>query len=181
MPRLRAALASVSCLMLVVPDVDAGRRRHRIELDLELVELELFLDGVDDAVTDVNRKADRLLVVVQIGKRNRRVAEADGDRAGLLDFFQRAFELFGVGLPDAESSGEREAHHTQVFHSGSPPLDDFRNACKNRAGMSLPAVIRPPAHAMTGPLHGPASPTSRRSQDPGNPKAWRIPSSAPRP
>jgi len=32
---------------------------HRIELTSSFVELELFLDGVDDRLTDVNRKADR--------------------------------------------------------------------------------------------------------------------------
>src|SRR6202011_6158980 len=87
---------------------NAGRRRHRIKLDLELVEIELLFHGVDDLVTDVNRKADRLLTVVQIGKRNRRVAVAKGDRAGFLDVLQRPRELFGADLPGRERGGERK-------------------------------------------------------------------------
>ena len=73
-----------------------------VRFDLELVELELLLHGVDDFVTDVHRKPDRLLVVVQIGKWNRRVAIAKGDRAGFLDFPQRPRELFGAGLRGTE-------------------------------------------------------------------------------
>ena len=41
------------------------RGGDRIELDLELVELELLLYRVDDPVADVDREADRLLVLVE--------------------------------------------------------------------------------------------------------------------
>ena len=88
---------------------DAGRRGHRIELDLELVELELLLHGVDDLVADVHREPDRLLVVVEIGERDRGVAEAERDRAGVLDLLQRAGQLLGAGLADDEARGERKA------------------------------------------------------------------------
>src|SRR5205823_2993696 len=98
---------------------NAGRRRHRIELDRELVELEFVLHGVDDSVTDVDRKSDRLLDVIEIRERDRRVAVADGDGAGFLDLFERPGELFGVGLP-ANASGEHEADHTWAFHTCSP-------------------------------------------------------------
>jgi hypothetical protein len=99
---------------------DTGRRRHRIELDRELVELELRLHSADDRQADIDRKADRFLVVVQIGERDRRVAVADGDGAGFLDFLQRPRQLFGVGLRGAECGGDHEADHTQMFHSSLP-------------------------------------------------------------
>src|SRR5207245_897079 len=97
--------------------------RHWIEFHRELVELELLLHGIDDPGTDVDRKADRLLVVIEIGERDRGVAVADVDGAGLLDLFQRAGELFGAGWSGREQSGERKADHTQAFHTCSPRLD----------------------------------------------------------
>src|ERR1700674_2140877 len=103
---------------------NAGRRRHRSEFNRELVELELFLHGVDDFVTDVHGKPDRLLVVVEIGKWNRRVAIAKGDRASFLDFSQRPRELFSAGLCGTNSCGGRKANHTQSLHSYSPRSDD---------------------------------------------------------
>ena len=102
---------------------NSGRRRHRIEFDRELVELELVLHGIDDFVTDIDRKADRLLVVVEIGKWNRRVAVTDGDGSGFLDFFERPRELLGIGLPGTDRGGERKTDHTQAFHSFSPHDD----------------------------------------------------------
>ncbi len=97
-----------------------GRRRHRIEFDREFVELELVLHGIDDFVTDIDRKADRLLVVVEVGKWNRRVAVADDDGAGFLDFSERPRELLGIGLPGTDRGGERKTDHTQAFHWFSP-------------------------------------------------------------
>ena len=50
-----------------VPLAISGMRVDEVtglSFDLELVELQLFLHGVDDLVTDVHRKADRLLIVV---------------------------------------------------------------------------------------------------------------------
>src|SRR5215212_9852457 len=89
-----------------------GRRGDGIELDLELVELELLLYRVDDLVTDVHRKTDRLLVIVEIGKRYRGVAMTEGDRAVFLDVLQRARELLGIRLPRTERGGKRQANHT---------------------------------------------------------------------
>ena len=86
-----------------------GRRGHRIELDLELAELEFVLHGIDDLVANVHRKADRLLTIVEIGERDRGVAEAERDRTGLLDVLQCARQLFGTGLADAKCSRNRKA------------------------------------------------------------------------
>ena len=194
MPRFCAALASVSCLMLVVPAVEttdlplrssidlmlarllgdvaaggqevgvgegdlllalgivggraafevdgavghqrnAGRRGHRIELDLELVELELLLHGVDDLVADVHREADRLLVVVEIGERDRGIAEAERDGAGVLDVLQRAGQLLGAGLADDEGRGERKADVTEMFHFFSPFRMMRPDASTSRPGL----------------------------------------------
>src|SRR6185437_16610470 len=93
-----------------------GRGGDRNELDLELVELEFLLYGIDDPVADVDCKADRLRIVVQIGKRNRRVAVAYGDRARFLDVLQRPRQFLGSRLSRAERGSERQANHAQVFH-----------------------------------------------------------------
>ncbi|GAA0006169.1 hypothetical protein BRDID11002_61730 [Bradyrhizobium diazoefficiens] len=96
------------------------RRGHRIELDLELVELEFLLHGVDDLVADVHREPDRLLVVVQIGERDGGVAEAQRDGTGVLDVLQRAGQLLGPGLADDEGRGEREPDVTEMLHFFGP-------------------------------------------------------------
>src|SRR6266403_5890049 len=120
---------------------NSGRRRYRIEFDRELVELELVLHGIDDLVTYVDRKDDRLLVVIEIGKWNRRVAVADGDGAGFLDFFERPREFLGIGLPGTERGGERKTDHTQAFHSFSP-RDECAVLTVWTATEQLPAAIR---------------------------------------
>src|SRR5712675_3741331 len=99
---------------------NAGRRRHRSEFNRELVELELFLHGVDDFVTDVHGKTDRLLVVVEIRKWNRRIAIAKADRAGFLDLSQRPRKLFGGGRCGTYSCDHRKANHTRSLHWYSP-------------------------------------------------------------
>src|SRR6185369_4926473 len=58
---------------------------------LDAGEFELLLDRAHDAHADVDRVADRLLLVVVVGERDRRVAMADGDGAGLLDLVEGAF------------------------------------------------------------------------------------------
>ena len=65
---------------------DAGRRGDRVELDLELRQLQVRLHRVDDLQADLHRVADRLLVVVEVGEGHRGVAVADGDRAVSLIF-----------------------------------------------------------------------------------------------
>ena len=99
-------------------------------------------------------KTDRPLVVVQIGKRNRRVAEADRDDAGLLDFPERARELFGIRLRGTKSCGERKSHHTQAFHSYSPRPDNCGNACTVQSGNKTQPLSRLTTryYARTGPL-----------------------------
>ncbi len=99
---------------------NARRRGDRIELHFELVELQLLLHRIDDAITDVHGEADRLLVVVEIGKRNRRIAIADGDGAGFLDVLQRSGELLRHGGACAQSAGQGNGHHFSdvwiIFH-----------------------------------------------------------------
>src|SRR5882724_10116803 len=125
---------------------NAGRRSHRSEFNRKLVELELFLHGVDDFVTDVHGKPDRLLVVVEIGKWNRRIAIAKADRAGFLDLSQRPRELFGAGLCGTNSCGDRKAIHTQSLHWCSPRSDDpGRNRVYRRH--ALPKFARWPGRA----------------------------------
>ena len=58
-------------------------------LHLEGRQVELGLDGIDDLVADVDVVADRLLLVVEIGKRDGRFADAHGDAARLLHFLER--------------------------------------------------------------------------------------------
>ena len=45
---------------------NAGGRRHRVQFDRQPVELQLLLHGIDDFVADVDRKSDRLLIVVEV-------------------------------------------------------------------------------------------------------------------
>ncbi|MGY4450230.1 hypothetical protein ACVWZR_004890 [Bradyrhizobium sp. i1.3.1] len=63
-----------------------------------------------------NREPDGLLVVVEIGERDRGIAEAERDGAGVLDVLQRAGQLLGPGLADGEGRGEREADATEMSH-----------------------------------------------------------------
>ena len=116
---------------------DAGRRGHRVELDLELVELELLLHGVDDLVADVHREADGLLVVIEIGERDRGVAEAQRDGASVLDVLQRAGQLLGPGLADDEGRGERESDATEMFHFFVPFQDDAAGCKHKSAGIRM--------------------------------------------
>src|SRR6202042_2275740 len=63
-------------------DVDRpvlNERNLRAELDrlepgLNRRKLQLFLDRIDDPAAEVHREADRLLIVVEIGKRHRNIA-----------------------------------------------------------------------------------------------------------
>ncbi len=107
---------------------DTGRRGHRVELDLELVELELLLHGIDDLVADVHGVADGLLVVVEIGERDRGIAVAERDRAGVLDVLQRAGQLLGLSLARAERGGEREANEIFACHTSTPSWNGRLNA-----------------------------------------------------
>ena len=99
---------------------NAGRRRHRIELDLELVELELLLHGIDDLAADVHGVADRLLVVIEIGEGDRRIAEAERDGAGILDVLQRSGEFLRHRRRSAQRAGQQTADNMTVFHVTSP-------------------------------------------------------------
>jgi len=69
-------------------------------------------------------KPDGLLVVVEIGERDRGVAEAERNGAGVLDVLERAGQLLGPGLADGEGRGEREADATEMFHVLVPFQDD---------------------------------------------------------
>src|SRR5262249_4107315 len=82
---------------------NAGSRGDRIELDLQLVELELALHRVDDPVAEIHRIADDLLLVVVIGERHGRFAMSQRDRAGVLDLLERAGEFLG----ERRSGGQR--------------------------------------------------------------------------
>src|SRR5882757_7867929 len=143
---------------------DAGRRRHRIELDLELVELELFLHGLDDLVADVHREADRLLVFVQIGKRDRGVAETERDRPGLLDVLQCPCQLLSPRPARAKRGGERKAQYSQLFHVSAPDFSMIFPECLHKPGRNRmyqieaygPPTASPVARRQT--LFWPASP-----------------------
>src|SRR5262249_29313765 len=87
------------------------------EFDLELVKLELLLHGIHDAKADVDREAYRFLVIVEIGKRDGRVAIADDDGAALLDLLECPGELLCIGLRGTEGGGHHQAHHRQALHS----------------------------------------------------------------
>jgi hypothetical protein len=73
-------------------------------LDVDSRHPQLGLDRIDDFQAQVHGIADRPLLVVVIGKRDRGVAVADRDRAAVLDFRERAF-LRGGGIGESESQG----------------------------------------------------------------------------
>ncbi len=99
---------------------DAGGGGHRIELDLELVELELGLHGVDDLPAQIHGIAHDLLAVVVIGERHRGFAVAERDRPGVLDLLERARELLRErrNRAHARCDGQRKQHPAP--HVSSP-------------------------------------------------------------
>jgi hypothetical protein len=75
---------------------------------------------IDDFVADVHREADRLLAVIEVGKRDRGVAITKGDRTGFLDVFQGPGQFFGIRGARGKRGGQRQANDTHMFHSYSP-------------------------------------------------------------
>src|SRR5713101_4447989 len=152
MPRFCAALISVICLMLVVPAVEtmvlpfrsasdlmledflatqryAVRRGDELVLDLELGHLQLALHRVHDPQAQIHRVADRLLLVVVVGERDRGVAVSAGDRAAVLDVFQGAFLRRG-GSCDGQGEGgknqrDRSGHVGLLVGRSSRRLDGW--------------------------------------------------------
>src|SRR5262249_19308850 len=62
--------------------------RKRYELDLDLVELELLLGGIDNLEANVDRVALHLAVRSEVGERDRGITMADRDGLGLGDALQ---------------------------------------------------------------------------------------------
>ena len=86
---------------------NAGRGGDGVELELKLVDFQLLLDRVDDAVAQIRGVADDLLIVVVIGTRHRRLAIAERDRAGVLDLLERAGQLLGACRCTTQSRGSQ--------------------------------------------------------------------------
>ena len=84
---------------------NAVLRGHRRMRDLERRKFQLRLDGIDDPVADVDVIADRLLLVVEIGERQRRFTNAQGDAGAVLDFLQRAARVLGQ---DRQGKGRQD-------------------------------------------------------------------------
>jgi hypothetical protein len=76
---------------------NAVGRGDRLQVDLEIGQLEVGLDRIDDLHAQVHRIADGLLLVVEVGERDRRLTVTDRDGAGLLDLLQRAGEFLRLG------------------------------------------------------------------------------------
>ena len=107
---------------------DARGGGHRVELDLELVELELLLHRIDDLVAQVHRVADDLLLVVVIGERHRRLAMPDGDRAGILDLLQRPCQFLRDGRLGGEAQRCNRGHYKLGVHR-VPPASLYKRLC----------------------------------------------------
>ena len=77
----------------VLDQRDPVLRRHRHQPDRQRRQLELGLDRVEYLEHQVVRIADHLLLVVVVGERDRRLAVAETDRAGLGDPLERVRDL----------------------------------------------------------------------------------------
>ena len=80
---------------------------------------------------DVDRKADRLLVVIEIGERNRQVAVTDRDGAGFLDVLQRAGELLRIGLRGTEAPQPLQGPSYAGASFVSPRFDNYNSVACN--------------------------------------------------
>ena len=94
---------------------DTVGRGYQCVLDVNLGELELRLDRLDDLAADIQSVADRLLLVVIVGERDRGIAVANRDAASILDLFQRAAQLLCSERRRRKCDrGERQAQWFQV-------------------------------------------------------------------
>src|SRR5262249_24985415 len=91
-----------------------------VELGFEVRKLEVFLHPIDDPRAEIHGIAHNLLLVVVIGERDRGLAVAERDRAGVLDLLERAGEVLRERWASGE--GRRRDHRKQHFemHWSSP-------------------------------------------------------------
>jgi hypothetical protein len=69
----------------------------RLELRLNGRKLEFAFHRIDNPSAEVHRKPDRLLIVVEVRKRDRNVPVPEPDFAAVLDFGQRSAGRLCVG------------------------------------------------------------------------------------
>ena len=105
-------------------------------LTSSLSELEVRLHRIDDLVAEVHGVADDLLLVVIVGERNRGFAVADCDRAGILDFLERAV-LCGGGAGE-QADGRNSCDHRLQTHRNP------RNPCTFYGSGALMAPVPGP-------------------------------------
>ncbi|WLA52263.1 hypothetical protein QIH80_20515 [Bradyrhizobium elkanii] len=113
----RSALLVVAeqCRSIVAVDHqrNAVRRGHREVVDGDVRYAELLLHGIDDLQADVERKADRPLIVVEIAEGNGSLLKAERDLLRFLDLLQRARRLLRRRGACGERESEEDGGQTQ--------------------------------------------------------------------
>src|SRR5262249_36418682 len=99
---------------------DARGGGDRVELGFKVRELEVFLHTIDDPGAEIHGLTYDLLLVIVIRKRDRGLAVAERDSAGVLDLLERAGEVLRKRRTGGE--GRRRDHREQHFemHWRSP-------------------------------------------------------------
>ena len=166
-------------------EVDRAVRHQRnavadvtgLQVDLEVRHLELGLDRVDDLHADVHRVADDLLLVVVVRERDRRLAMADRDRAGVLDLLQRAGEFLRLRPVSANSApGQRRQArfgkqlHASLLYGGRGPRRadaEWRRGQARRLHGARRRLVQPPVRQRHRRPCCPRRPPAPAAQDAG--------------
>ncbi|MCY1553714.1 hypothetical protein D9M68_902250 [compost metagenome] len=119
---------------------NARGRRRRVVAHLQLGQLQRRLYVLGDFLADFHCVADRLLVAVQVGERDRGLGMAEGNHAGFLDLVQPA-RACGVSGGGAAEQGGGDGDHSKCFHL-IPLAPDERRMLIFTIGVSRPAGNR---------------------------------------
>ena len=103
----------------VCDERNAGLRRDRNELDIEF-HAEFRLNGFHGLHAQIHGIADRLAFRAYVGEGHRRFAVTEDDRAGFLDFGQRAVKVGSIGVRGGEYGRGRAENHKLLEHSDTP-------------------------------------------------------------
>src|SRR5262249_43462547 len=98
-------------------------------VDAQIRHGEFRLHGLHDVLAQLDREPDRLQFVVKVRQRDRTIAMADGDGAGLLHLFQRAFQALRLGRhAHADHQTGRYDDPDCSLHDAPPALLDAHRA-----------------------------------------------------
>ena len=123
---------------------NAVARRDRLQVDLEIGHLELGLHRVDDLHAEVHRVADRLLLVVEVGKRDRRFAVAERNRSRFLDLLERPGQLLRLDGKRDGSDNNRHSGLDGEIHGGFSPKEAAKVAMDISAALATDGHSRAP-------------------------------------